>query len=149
MNLTKAFKGKVLRRTVLLAGTAAVAASTLTGCVYEATDGGFSDIGSGDKVGTITSFGQQGIFCQTWEGTMATDSFTQRTVTDANGNKSTTSSNAFEFSVADSALVPQLQEARDAGARVDLHYDSYAVINKCAGKTNVIVSSIKILPPKA
>jgi len=127
-------------RAVVLGGAAAATAVSLSGCGVQSSEG--------DNVGKISSFSLSGVFCKTWEGQMAMDSFKPHTTYDSNGNASSTTSNSFAFSVTDPAIVPQIQEAMRNGSHVDLHYSGLIANNPCKSETDHIVTRVTVLPPR-
>lgn len=92
----------------------------------------------GDRAGSVIKISYKGLLCKSWEGQLATDGFVS--ATDEKGNRS--SSNVFEFSVTDPAIVKKLQEAQESGARVKLHYDQALVNNPCTSSTDYYITSV-------
>lgn len=79
-------------------------ATLLTGCW---------DTGTGEKVGQIIKLNKQGVFCQTYEAELIRGGL---------NNGSGASSTIFDFTIEDTALVPQIQEALDKQYEVKIHY---------------------------
>jgi hypothetical protein len=118
-------KNKLLQKLALSAAFV-TAVGGLAGCGAHYSDG--------NRVGTVSKFSYKGIVCKSWEGQLAMDNF----VRDANGG----TSNTFDFSVTDPAVVKQIQAAQDSGERVKLTYDQWLINNPCTSSTDYYITAV-------
>lgn len=104
-------------------------ATTTTGC-------GVLETSNGARVGQITKLSHKGFFpfCRTWEGQLAMANF--RTGKDEN------SSNSFDFSVRDKAVLGKLQSAMDSGEQVKLTYREVMWPWMCSQDTSNVIDDV-------
>src|SRR6185436_13736870 len=72
------------------------------------------DYGTGEKIGTVIKLASQGVFCHTWEGTLIRGGM--------QGGSGAFGTQPFEFTVEDSQLLPQIQEALNGQYEIKLYY---------------------------
>lgn len=96
---------------------------------------------TGDRVGYVTKFSQKGLRkqCKTWEGELAMDNF----VVDSDGG----TSNTFPFTVRDTSLIQDIQDAMRSGNRVNLHYNQVAFPNLCQTESGYFVAGVEVVGP--
>lgn len=99
------------------------------------------EVSNGDRTGTVTKLSYKGLFHKSWEGEMATDSFSSA----GEGRLS----NTFAFTVKDIGLIDDLQEAQANGDRVVLHYSQKLTHNPWIQDSRYVVESVKIVPKQA
>lgn len=72
------------------------------------------DTGQGEKVGQIIKLNRQGVFCKTWEAELIRGGL---------NNGSGAASTLFDFTIEDSRLVQEVQNALDGQYEVKIHYN--------------------------
>jgi hypothetical protein len=93
-----------------------LAVPACTGC-----NRGYSD---GDRTGVVLKLSHKGVAFKSWEGVLDVGGFHEEK--NENGPPSMVR-NLWLFSVTDSAIVPQIQEAMKTGQRVTLHYTQWLI----------------------
>jgi hypothetical protein len=125
-----------------LAATFAVAAACIVG-VAGILVGGYAGIKSagnhigyseGARTGQVVKIAYQGVLCKSWEGSLAMGSF--------RGNTGKGTSNTFDFSINDPAVLKKLQKAQDSGKFIKVKYEQSLTSPFCSSKTSSLVTDV-------
>lgn len=96
---------------------------SITGCNFS----------EGSRVGTVTKFSKKGILFKTWEGELSTY---------AKGKAATAMINTFEFTVKDSNIINEIQQAMNNGIDVTLYYEEKFIIFPWEGDTKYFITKV-------
>lgn len=91
---------------------------------------------NGSRTGVVTKLSEKGLMFKSWEGSMNQGG--TKTSTNSDGQSSTVP-NAFEFNVADPALIAKLNAALDSGARVTVTYRQWFLGPPTINSNTVII----------
>lgn len=89
----------------------------------------------GDRSGTVTKLSRKGALVKTWEGELVMGGVRK-------GNDGKMDANVFCFSVADSTVISQLQDALNSGETVNLHYKQYFQTAISEGESGYLITSV-------
>jgi hypothetical protein len=90
----------------------------------------------GDRTGVVVKLSKKGIIWKTWEGQMNLGAMS----TDGNG---IAVPSVWQFSVADDAVLKQINEAAISGKRITLHYEQPILLPYSKGSSQYLVTSAK------
>ncbi len=98
----------------------------------------FGSYSEGDRTGTIIKLSKKGYVFKTWEGQLNLEFF-------PGSGKNSTTSNIWDFSVANQQVVELINQAMDESRRVKLHYDEKYYRLPWRGETKYMVTKAELL----
>lgn len=120
-----------------LVATVGLVCLCLGGCTWKMSAATGYKYSSGSRSGTITKFSQKGLIWSTWEGELDL-----HRLKSTGGERPTTTSDVFHFSVSDPNIAAAVVSAEETGRRVTLKYDQYFMRGWRHGATGYNVTAV-------
>lgn len=96
--------------------------------------GGDRTMGDGDRVGAVAKLSRKGIIFKTWEGQLIL------------GGQGTVTTNTWDFSVTNDAVLDDLRKAMDSGKNARLSYHQNFFPRPWSGSTTYFIQKVTPLP---